>query len=63
MIGNKCLLDTNTIIHPFKERNKIVTTLDGFEIVFVSVTVIGELFYGAYKSSDTVKHLNQIQKF
>lgn len=63
MIGNKCLLDTNTIIHAFKERNKIVTTLDGFEIVFVSVTVIGELFYGAYKSSDTVKHLNQIQKF
>ena len=63
MIGSKCLLDTNTIIHSFKMHNQIVTKLDDFEIVFVSVTVIGELFYGAYKSSNSIKHLNQIQKF
>lgn len=63
MIGSRCLLDTNIIIHSFKERNEIVKRLDEFESVFVSVTVVGELFYGAYKSSNTVKHLNQIQKF
>ena len=63
MTGNKCLLDTNIIIRSFKERNEIVKRLDEFESVFVSVTVIGELFYGAYKSSNTTKHLNQIKKF
>ena len=63
MTGSKCLLHTKTIIHSFEEKNDIVKRLDEFESVLVSVTVLGELFYGAYKSSNTVKHLNQIQKF
>lgn len=35
---------TNTIIHAFKERNKIVTRLDDFEVVFVSVLLLENCF-------------------
>jgi tRNA(fMet)-specific endonuclease VapC len=63
MTGSKCLLDTNVIIEAFKSNGNIADTLDAFEMVYVSVTVIGELLYGAYKSSNTAKHLLQVESF
>jgi len=33
------------------------------EDIYVSVTVIGELYYGAYKSENILKHLKQMQSF
>lgn len=63
MTGNKCLLDTSVIIHSFKRHSIISAKLDEMAEVYVPVIVIGELFYGAYKSADPVKHFTQMQTF
>lgn len=63
MTGNRCLLDTSIIIHAFRSNNEVSETLDSMEEIYVSVTVIGELYYGAYKSENTEKHLKQMQSF
>ncbi len=63
MTGNKCLLDTSIIIHAFKSNNQVSEKLDSIQDVYVSVTVIGELYYGAHKSENRPKHLKQIQSF
>lgn len=63
MTGNKCLLDTGIIIQAFKSNNDIAEKLDTMQEVYVPVTAIGELYYGAYKSDDTTKHLQRMQSF
>lgn len=63
MTGNKCLLDTNVIIHLFKRHNTIAGQLDRMSEVYVPVAVIGELFYGAYRSADAARHITQLQSF
>lgn len=63
MTGNKCLVDTSIIVHAFRRNNEVSERLDAMEQVYVSVTVIGELYYGAYKSDNTEKHLKQMQSF
>ena len=63
MTGSKCLLDTSVIIHFFKNSEKIVEILNSFAEVYVSSTVAGELYYGAYASLNPQKHIDQIQSF
>ncbi len=63
MTGNKCLLDTTIIVHAFRSNNNISEKLDSVQEIHVSVTAIGELFYGAYKSPDPVKHIAQMKSF
>ena len=63
MTGSKCLLDTSVIIHAFKSTNDIAGKLDTMQDIFVPVTVIGELYYGAYKSQDANKHILKMQAF
>ncbi|PSL47809.1 tRNA(fMet)-specific endonuclease VapC [Chitinophaga niastensis] len=63
MTGSKCLLDTSIIIHAFKNDSIIVAQLNSIEDIIVPVTVIGELYYGAYKSDNPVKHISQVQAF
>ena len=57
MTGNKCLLDTGVIIHSFKSNNSVGERLDQIAEIYVPVTVIGEPYYGAYKSVNTPKHI------
>ena len=63
MTGSKCLLDTSVIIHTFRENNVVSAQLDAVTEVYVPLTVIGELFYGSYKSADPVKHIARMQYF
>jgi tRNA(fMet)-specific endonuclease VapC len=63
MIGNKCIVDTSVIIDVFRNNNDVADVLDTMQEVYVPVTVIGELNYGAYKSTNTQKHLNQLNDF
>jgi tRNA(fMet)-specific endonuclease VapC len=63
MIGNKCLLDTSVIIHSFKSKNIVGERLDAMVEIYVPVFVVGELYYGAYKSSNLTKHITQVQSF
>lgn len=63
MTGNKCLLDTSVIIHAFKNKNTITDRLNAIAEIYVPVAVVGELYYGAYKSTNPEKHIKQIQSF
>ncbi|MBC7399042.1 MAG: type II toxin-antitoxin system VapC family toxin [Mucilaginibacter sp.] len=63
MTGNKCFLDTSVIIHFFKSNASIIELLKTFQEVYVSNIVVGELYYGAYASSNATKHIQQIQDF
>lgn len=63
MTGSNCLLDTSVIIHTFKKNNQIAVQLDTLQEVYVPVVVIGELYFGAYKSSNAAKHIIQIRNF
>lgn len=63
MNGNSCLLDTSIIIHVFKGTSAIAEKLNAISEVYVPSIVVGELFYGAYRSSAPHKHINQINLF
>jgi len=63
MTGNKCLLDTSIVIHLFKNAQQASVLLADYEEVYINSTAIGELYYGAYASSNLQKHVNQIQSF
>jgi tRNA(fMet)-specific endonuclease VapC len=63
MIGSKCLLDTSVIIQTFRTLNTVSGILDDVAEVHVPIIVIGELFYGAFRSSDPAKHINRLQLF
>ncbi len=63
MTGNKCLLDTNVIIDVFKNKNTVADRLDTIAEIYVPVMVVGELYYGAYRSANPEKHILQVQSF
>ncbi|WP_238989368.1 type II toxin-antitoxin system VapC family toxin [Mucilaginibacter terrigena] len=57
------LLDTSIIIDLFKGDHDILSILDAQEFIFLPAAALGELYLGAYRSSNIVKHLSQIQSF
>jgi len=48
---NGSVIDTNVIIRMLKGDKTAVEMLDNIENAFVPIVVVGELFYGAYKSA------------
>jgi tRNA(fMet)-specific endonuclease VapC len=62
MTGSSCLLDTSIIIHSFK-NNSVAEQLDSFIEIFVPAIAAGELYFGAYRSSNPKKHLTQVNSF
>jgi tRNA(fMet)-specific endonuclease VapC len=64
MNGNgRFLLDTNIIIALFGNDALIRARLAYADEVFVSCTVLGELYFGAHKSSNVKKNLKRIEEF
>lgn len=64
MIGNdKCLRDTSIVILALKSNPAVGKKLETLNEIFVPLTAVGELFFGAYKSPELVKHLQQTEKF
>jgi len=63
MTGNKCLLDTSIVIHLFKNAQQASVLLADYQEVYINSTAIGELYFGAYSSSNLQKHISQIQSF
>jgi tRNA(fMet)-specific endonuclease VapC len=63
MTGNKCLVDTSIIIHAFRNNNAVTRRLNELKEVFVPATVVGELFYGAYNSTNVSAKILQVQSF
>jgi tRNA(fMet)-specific endonuclease VapC len=62
MNGKYCL-DTNIIIALFARNENILTKLAQVEQVFISSTVLGELYYGALKSARVYENLRRIDDF
>ncbi len=57
------MLDTSIIIHYFKNNSDIITRLHAFSEIFVPSIAAGELYYGAYRSANVQKHLDQTHGF
>ena len=63
MTGNKCLLDTSIIVHTFRNNIDITKQLLTFSEIFIPSIAVGELYYGAYRSGNVKKHLDQLHQF
>jgi tRNA(fMet)-specific endonuclease VapC len=63
MTGNNILLDTNIIIELFKGNHSVTTSLETQQSVNIPFAVLGELYLGAYRSSNPKKHIKQVNDF
>ena len=62
MAGSKCFLDTNIIILILNGDNSLASQLDNYSVVNVSSITAGELYFGAYASTNKEKNLSRIRK-
>jgi tRNA(fMet)-specific endonuclease VapC len=60
MSGNY-LLDTSVLIELFAKDKNVLARLERAESTFISSIALGELHYGARKSSRTEKNLEQLE--
>ncbi|NCP16085.1 type II toxin-antitoxin system VapC family toxin [bacterium] len=56
------LLDTNIVIALFGDDNAVKEKLAAAQEIFIPNVVIGELIYGAYKSSRSLENLDRIDE-
>jgi tRNA(fMet)-specific endonuclease VapC len=57
------LLDTNIVIALFDTDPRVLHALATAQAVFTASIVLGELYYGAFYSSQVAKHLTQVTAF
>ena len=62
-MNGKYLLDTNIIIALFAQEESVQKRLSESEDVFVSSIVLGELYYGAEKSTHVKSNIQRIDDF
>ena len=62
-MSGKRLLDTNIVVALFKDDAAVRERLSQHAMVLVSSAVLGELYYGAQKSSQIDRHLREINRF
>lgn len=62
-MSGRFLLDTNTVIALFGNEASVKEHLAQADEVFVSSIVLGELYYGAFKSSRAEDNLRRIDEF
>ncbi|MFA6946130.1 MAG: hypothetical protein WC220_09530 [Pedobacter sp.] len=63
MTGDNILLDTNIVIELFKGNPSVVAFLETKKFVDIPFAVLGELYLGAYRSSNPKKHIKQVNDF
>lgn len=62
-MGGRCLIDTNIVIALFANELAVVDRLSHIKEVFLPSVVIGELYYGAYKSGYGSRNIMRIDQF
>lgn len=62
-MSGRFLLDTNIVIAIFASDAAVQTRIADAAEVFVPVTVVGELHYGAHKSARVKANLERIEEF
>lgn len=61
--NGRCLLDTNIVIALFSGEPQVLKILAQTTEVFIPSVVIGELYYGAYRSRNRDKNLERVNLF
>ena len=61
-MNGKYLLDTSVIVEIFQANHDVLHRLSQAAEVFVPVLAVGELLYGAVKSSRTAENLQQVDE-
>ncbi|HJQ67457.1 MAG TPA: PIN domain-containing protein [Blastocatellia bacterium] len=62
-MNGKFLLDSNIVIAIFAKEAVVQASLANATEVFISSIVLGELYYGAYKSSRVQENVAKINEF
>lgn len=62
-MNGKLLLDTNIVIAIFAKEAVVQASLTNATEVFIASIVLGELYYGAYKSSRVTENVAKINEF
>jgi tRNA(fMet)-specific endonuclease VapC len=60
--GNPCLLDTNIVVAILNQDTSLAKRLEGIT-VYISSIVLGEVYFGAYKSARVTENLARIETF
>ncbi len=63
MNGNHYLLDTNIIVPFLNGDQEIIKNFKKLAVVQIPFVVLGELYFGAYKSSNTEQNVSTIKEF
>lgn len=62
-MNGKFLLDTNIVIALFGNDSSVKKNITSAKEVYIPITVIGELYYGAFKSSRAEENFSHINNF
>lgn len=62
-MNGRYLLDTNIVIVRFSGESSIVDRIGDADEYFVSSTILGELFYGAFNSTNVTDNIGRIESF
>jgi len=62
-MNGKFLLDTSIIIALFANEPEVRNRISGSEEVFISSVSLGELYFGAYRSSKAQENIDRIDDF
>lgn len=63
LMNNAYLLDTNAAIARTNDDKNLIAVLSTASEVLVSSTVLGELYFGAYKSARVEENLRRVEEF
>ncbi len=59
----KIALDTNIVIDVFNNKKNIITLLNGYQTIYLPVTVCGELLFGAKNSAKSQENEQKCHDF
>ncbi len=57
------LLDTNVVIAILDRERKVLQNLRRAAAIFLPTVVVGELYYGAFKSTQARRNLDRVEEF
>ncbi len=62
-MNGRCLLDTNIVIACLSGESDVIARINDADEFFVSSTVLGEMYYGAYSSANVDENIHRIDTF
>jgi tRNA(fMet)-specific endonuclease VapC len=63
MVKEKIALDTNIVIDIFNNKQNIIALLNNYQIIYLPVTVCGELLFGAKNSAKSQENEQKCHAF